>query len=106
MRQINLLPSEIKPSKQFGIAVKKAAKNLVVFFIIYLFLLSASIGLVYYFNGKIKELAETKANLSAQIKSLSNIETSTINIRDRVVKLERIQGRDLENVGLMNLGEL
>jgi len=106
MRQINLLPSELKPSKQFGIALRKAIKYLVVFFVFYLLLLSAGIGTIYYFNARLKDLTESKATLSAQIKSLSNVQTSVINIRDRVNKLESINVRDLEITGLSDIGEL
>ena len=106
MRQINLLPSELKPSKQFGIALRKSIKYLVIFFILYLVFASAAIGTIYYFDGKLKELTESKATLSAQVKSLSNVQTSVINIRDRVSKLETIKGRDFEITGLSDMSIL
>jgi hypothetical protein len=106
MRQINLLPSELKPSKQFGIALRKAIKYIVVFIIFYSVLVSAGMGTVYYFSGRLKDLTENKATLSSQIKSLSNVQTSVINIRDRVSKLEKIDNRDIEIAGLSDVGEL
>lgn len=96
MRQINLLPSELKPSKQVSILVKKNEKYFIVLLIIYLVLVGGAYFSNNYLNTKLKESQDKKTLLSNELKSLANVETSTVYIRDRVEKYDTLSNKDIE----------
>lgn len=100
MRQINLLPTELKPSRKLSLAFKRVEKYFIFFIAVYLLLIAASIGSIYYLNNKLKDLQVEKTSLSSELKSLTSVETSTVYIRDRVQKYLEIKDKDIEKEGL------
>jgi hypothetical protein len=96
MRQINLLPSELKPSKQVSLVVKKAEKFFVGLLIIYLIMLGTAYVSKIYLDKKLNEGKERKSVLSNELKSLANVESSTVYIRDRVEKYNSLLNKDIE----------
>ncbi len=100
MRQINLLPSELKPSKQIGLLVKKAEKFFIILLVIYLIILGAGFSLKYFYDKKLSEYNERKSVLSNELKSLVNVETATVYIRDRVEKYKKLSNKDIELTNL------
>ncbi len=100
MRQINLLPSELKPSKQAGLLVKKAEKLFVILLIIYLIMLGTAFVSKNYLTKKLSEVRDQKSVLSNELKSMVNIETSTVYIRDRIEKYKTLSDKDIELANL------
>ena len=96
MRQINLLPSDLKPGKKVKLAVKRGEKYFISVVIIYLILLSGSVFYIFRLDKTQKSLVAEKNSLSSEVKSLSNVETSTVYIRDRVDKYTTITDKDIE----------
>ena len=106
MRQINLLPDELKPSKNFATGIKKLEKYFVVVLLLYILALGVSIGSIYFLNQKADELLLKKQSLSSELKSLTDIETSSVYIRDRVDKFKTLPERDTENFTLSNFDKV
>lgn len=100
MRQINLLPTELKPDKMRGVALKKAEKVFIAVLITYLIAVGASVGALYFFRNKLQILEQQKTSLSSELNSLAAVETSTVYIRDRVEKYNKLEGKDVEKVNL------
>jgi hypothetical protein len=100
MRQINLLPPELKPSKQAGILIKKAEKFFISLLLVYLFLMGAAFAYKQYLDKGLGEYKDKKSVLSNELKSLVNVETSTVFIRDRVGKYKTLSNRDIELTNL------
>ena len=96
MRQINLLPAEFKPGRKISDAVKKLEKPFIFFLVIYLISLGGSIAFSKYIQNKFDELNSQKRSLSEELKSLTEIESATVYIRDRVEKYKSIPQRDTE----------
>lgn len=105
MRQINLLPNELKPNKRADLAIKKTEKLFITVLIIYVVLAGTALGAKYYLDGKLKKLQAEKQNLSAELKSLTSIETSTVYIRDRVEKFKTLENKDIERLNLDNFNK-
>lgn len=102
MRQINLLPSELKPSKQANILVKKAEKTFILLLVVYLILLGAAFAAERFLVSKLNEVKERKTVLSNELKSLVNVETATVYIRDRIEKYNTLTDKDIELTNLIN----
>lgn len=102
MRQINLLPSELKPSKQADLVIKKAEKLFIGLLIAYLIILGAAYTSENYLNRKLNNFKDRKTVLSNELKSLANVESSTVYIRDRVEKYNLLSNKDIEFQNLMN----
>lgn len=100
MRQINLLPPELKPSKQASELIKKAEKFFISLLLVYLFLMGASFAYQQYLNKDLDGYKDKKSVLSNELKSLVNVETSTVYIRDRVSKYKTLSNRDIELTNL------
>jgi len=106
MRQINLLPSDQKPGKKVWQILKKYEKYFVILVILYITFVSVSVYYILELGKEQKELTREKSALSSEIKSLSNIESSTVYIRDRVNKYRNIPGRGVELDNLNRLEQL
>lgn len=102
MRQINLLPSELKPSKQAGILIKKAEKNFILLLVVYLLVLGALFASERFLENKLNEVKDRKTVLSNELKSLVNVETATVYIRDRIEKYNSLTNKDIELTNLKN----
>lgn len=100
MRQINLLPPELKPSKQASVLIKKAEKFFIGLLLVYLFLMGAAFAYKQYLDKDLGEYKDKKSVLSNELKSLVNVETSTVYIRDRVGKYKALSNRDIEFTNL------
>ncbi len=101
MRQINLLPHELKPDKKLGIAVKKVQKYLIAVIIMYIIAISGYFISLEYLKGNKEKRDTQKTMLSSQIKSLTAVETSAVAIRDRAQKYSKLQNRNIEKTGLL-----
>ncbi len=100
MRQINLLPPELKPSKQVGLLLKKAEKFFIGILLVYLFLMGAAFAYKQYLDKDLVQYKNKKTMLSNELKSLVNVETSTVYIRDRVQKYKMLSNKDVEQTNL------
>jgi len=100
MRQVNLLPSELKPSKQVGLQIRKAEKLFISLLILYLIMLGTSFISKNFLATKLKEAMDRKSILSNELKSLVNIETSTVYIRDRIEKYNTLSDKNIELTNL------
>lgn len=106
MRQINLLPNELKPSRKFSIALKRAGKVFMVFLLVYFLVVGASYGFIYYLSSTFKNLQTKKISLSSELKSLTSVETSTVYVRDRIEKFNQLEERNVEKTGLEIIDEI
>lgn len=106
MRQINLLPQELKPNKRVGILVRKAEKYFIASILIYVLLLVSVFVAKNYLNNKLEELVDKKSELSGELKSLVAVETSSVYIRDRVAKYVLIKDRNIEKTNVDNFEKI
>src|SRR3972149_7285982 len=96
MRQINLLPTDLRPTKKLSLAIKKAEKVFIGLLVIYIITLTSAYFADSLLTKKFQEFSDKKNELSNELKSLAKVETSTVYIRDRIEKYYKLTDKDIE----------
>lgn len=90
MKEINLLPVELKP-KSIVLHISKILRDISIFgFILFVFFTLAVASLVIYYSTEAKKYETRIENLKTQVKSLEKTETRLVLTKDRLSKIKQI----------------